>query len=277
MLPRLVQVKFILDAGTRPDDAHLTPEDVDDLRQFIQSGGADPVATRNQPVILARVQLRHGRRRLDQIFDMRLVADRARIRLHRPELEDREGPAAIADAFLAEEDGSLRTDLDRQPNHHADGQPDGRGHQQDTEIEGALPGRQSVRRDGTILFVCLFSVIFHVGQPRGIQHAGEQQNVYLHKSSSGGFPPKPVTFCLGRVIYGCRQAPARGCPGLSNRLQNIRPNCDRRSLIDEIQPQQHRIHPVALFHPTLHAPERARLDADLHALPDIRGEPDFHA
>ncbi len=47
-LPRLVALVFVGDAGPRPHEAHLAAHHVDELRQFIQPGGAQQGAQRNQ-------------------------------------------------------------------------------------------------------------------------------------------------------------------------------------------------------------------------------------
>ena len=63
-------------------------------------------------------------------------------------------------------------------------------------------------------------------------------------------------------------------PTLSDRFKPIRLHLHRRSLADEIQPQQNRRHPVPLFHPALDSLQRAAFDPNTHPLPNRWRQPD---
>ena len=86
-LPGLVELVFVRDAGPRPHEAHLAAQHVDELGKFIQPGGAQQGAQRNQPGIASRVQLRHGNFTAPSTAGSGPDAIRLGIHLHRPEFE----------------------------------------------------------------------------------------------------------------------------------------------------------------------------------------------
>ena len=102
-----------VDEWSRPDEAHLATQDVEDLRELIQRRAAqeppDPgdawvVGDLEQPVT--------GLVQRSQLVLVRLgVGD------HRPELEDPEVLPVSADSDLTEEDRALRVESDRQRDH----------------------------------------------------------------------------------------------------------------------------------------------------------------
>ena len=107
-----------------------------------------------------------------------------------------------------------------------------------------------------------------------------QQRVNLIQENRGDrrnlptFPPIGWPVRTGERV--CRR---------SNQLQLIRRYFHRRRLVDEIQPQQHRAHPMPLFHPTLHSLQRPAPNFHPRALTDawrqahfqfrIQGREDF--
>ncbi len=79
------------EVGPRPDEAHVAEQHVEQLRQLVEAGGAQPAAGRRD----ARVAL----------FEVEAVAHRDGVGDHGAELEDAKDPAMAADPFLTEEDG----------------------------------------------------------------------------------------------------------------------------------------------------------------------------
>ncbi len=59
----------------------------------------------------------------------------------------------------------------------------------------------------------------------------------------------------------------------SDGFQHLRVNLHRRCLIDEVQPQQHSLHPVSLFNPSFYSLKRSAFDPYPHPFPDGRCQP----
>lgn len=110
------------------DEAHVAVEDVEDLRQFVQAGGADEFADFGNAWVVFRCQLGTG------IF--------FRIDAHGTEFVDFIFLAEAADADLAVEDGTAVAELDSQCDGNSEGQgTDGRnaGHDDvDSTLDGPL-------------------------------------------------------------------------------------------------------------------------------------------
>lgn len=111
-----------------PDEAHVAVEDVEDLRQFVQAGGADEFADFGNARVVFRRQLGTG------IF--------FRIDAHGTEFVDLIFLAEAADADLAVEDGAAVAEFDGQGNGNSEGQgTDGSdtGHDDvDSTLDGPL-------------------------------------------------------------------------------------------------------------------------------------------
>lgn len=89
------------------DEAHVAVEDVEDLRQFVQAGGADEFADFGNARIVFRRQLGTG------IF--------FRIDAHGTEFVDLIFLAKAADADLAVEDGTAITEFNSQCDGNSEG------------------------------------------------------------------------------------------------------------------------------------------------------------
>ena len=90
----------------RPHQVHLTLQDVEQLRQLVQAVAAQPFPQRRDPLGIVAFP-----------FGMRAVDG-----MHRPELDETEGPSAASDALLDEEHGA--------PGVEPDGHRDDREHRQ---------------------------------------------------------------------------------------------------------------------------------------------------
>lgn len=111
---------------SRPDEAHVAVEDVEDLRQFVQAGGADEFANFGNAWVVFRRQLGTG------IF--------FRIDAHGTEFVDFIFLAEAADADLTVENGTAVAELDSQGNGNSEGQgTDGSDTGQD-DVDGTLDG-----------------------------------------------------------------------------------------------------------------------------------------
>jgi hypothetical protein len=118
LLEGVVALDLVRQGGPRPDDAHLAPQDVDKLRQFVKREPAEETADGREP----RVVRKH---RVGTIE-------------HRAELERDEWLPIAADALLAEDDRAGSTEAHR---HRADKPHDSGGHgsyDQQAQVEGAL-------------------------------------------------------------------------------------------------------------------------------------------
>lgn len=111
-------------AGT--DEAHVAVEDVEDLRQFVQAGGADEFADFGNARVVFRRQL--GTR----IFFC--------INAHGTEFIDFIFLAKAADADLAVEDGSAVAEFDSQGNGNSEGQGADGSHTGHDDVDSALDG-----------------------------------------------------------------------------------------------------------------------------------------
>ena len=128
---------LVEDQRSRPDQAHLAPEDVDQLGQLVQ-GPASQEATEacDARVVL---DLEHAR----ALFSVPVQMSQGpfsllRVLVHRPELEDVEAASAGAHPLLAEEHGPGRSPLDPPAREqHERSQQRQREHGNE-EIEGPL-------------------------------------------------------------------------------------------------------------------------------------------
>lgn len=109
-----------------PDEAHVAVEDVEDLRQFVQAGGADEFADfGNARVVFCR-QLRA------RVF--------FRIDAHGTEFIDLVFLAKAADTDLAVEDGTAITEFNSQSDGNGEGQGTDGGHTGHDDVDGTLDG-----------------------------------------------------------------------------------------------------------------------------------------
>jgi hypothetical protein len=113
--------------GARADEAHVTHEHVEHLRQLVDAGLAEVLPDPGHALVV------------------RLRPDRSRVLLrvdrHRAELQDREHLAVLADALLTEEHGARarRLDQDRgdEGERRRQDEPEDRG----ADVDDALRGR----------------------------------------------------------------------------------------------------------------------------------------
>lgn len=112
--------------GARADEAHVAVEDVPDLRQFVEAGGADEGADARDARVVVGRELRAG---------VLLGVD-----THRAELVDLVGLAKAASADLAVESRATVLELDSDSNRHHEGQCDDEGDTGKHDVDGALDG-----------------------------------------------------------------------------------------------------------------------------------------
>lgn len=111
---------------SRTDEAHIAVEDVEDLRQFVQAGGADEFADFGNARVVFRRQLGTG------IF--------FRIDAHGTEFVDLIFLAEAADADLAVEDRAVVFEFDGDGHGDGKGQGADGGDGRDDDVHGALDG-----------------------------------------------------------------------------------------------------------------------------------------
>ena len=106
----LAVVRSLLDEiGSRPDEAHLTANDVQELRQLVQARPPQKAtATRNSRIL--------GHEPEGVLGQLLSASDLDRIRDHRSELQHRERPPEAAGARVHEEDGPPA--VHENPPHH---------------------------------------------------------------------------------------------------------------------------------------------------------------
>src|SRR4029077_63699 len=141
LLPCAVMLKFMRQTRTRPDQAHLSPEHVENLGQLIQAARPQETTARNQTGVARCIEFCHRTIFLHQtkkIFRMRL---RLRIHVHRSEFEEHERTSSIPDTLLPKKNRPSRSNYD--PSHHQNDQwqPDRQSHQNACYVEDAFPAR----------------------------------------------------------------------------------------------------------------------------------------
>src|SRR5262245_60578589 len=114
----------------RSDPAHVAPEDIDDLRQFVETILAQKPPQPSNPLVVCGG-----------------VIPSTMIMRHRPQFKDGERPAAVTRASLTIKNRPRRVELDE---NCADAEyrgNDGQGKQRDQKIDGALELRIDQRRN----------------------------------------------------------------------------------------------------------------------------------
>ena len=112
--------------GARTDEAHVAVEDVPDLRQFVEAGGADEGADARDARVVVGRELRAG---------VLLGVD-----AHRAELVDLVGLAEAAGADLAVEGRAAVFELDGDGDGHHERQGEDEGDAREHDVDGALDG-----------------------------------------------------------------------------------------------------------------------------------------
>src|ERR687897_1522726 len=109
------------------DEAHLSLEDVPELRELVEAEAAQDLPDRGQ----ARVglELEEGGRGVRRAVDAQP---------HRAELEHLEDPATLGDALLTEENRSARAEADGDGDRGPEGNADHQGGRCHQHVEGAL-------------------------------------------------------------------------------------------------------------------------------------------
>src|SRR5260221_304807 len=98
-LARRVELDLGRQGRARPDDPHLSPQDVEQVRQLIEGEAAQEPADARDPWVCGR----HSGADADGVGTL----------AHRPQLEELEDHSVPADAALAVEDRSPRLQADR--------------------------------------------------------------------------------------------------------------------------------------------------------------------
>src|SRR4051812_34654720 len=122
-----------LDQRPRPHEAHLALEDVPELGELVEAQMPQAAPDARD----ARVVLEVKPVRIDAVGE-ELRSARLRVHVHRPELEDVEAPAALADAALSEEHGTGRVELDRDRDGDEQWQENHDQRESAGEVEGTL-------------------------------------------------------------------------------------------------------------------------------------------
>lgn len=111
---------------SRTDEAHVAVEDVEDLRQFVEPGGADEFSDFGNARVVFGGQLGTG------IF--------FRIDAHGTEFVDFIFLAEASDTDLTIEDGTAVAEFDGQSNRNSEGQGTDGGHTGHDDVDGTLDG-----------------------------------------------------------------------------------------------------------------------------------------
>jgi hypothetical protein len=150
LLPRLITSKLVWSAWARADQAHLTAQDIKELRQFIQSSGPEQPSAPNNSRVAGGIQLRHRAIALNKLLQMTLVAGCFNVALHGSELQNHETSSAKSNSLLPKEQRAMGNNLNPQGDQQDDGQPERECQQNTRDIENALPLRDlpGARRGG---------------------------------------------------------------------------------------------------------------------------------
>ena len=98
---------FVWNARSGPHNAHLPTQNVQELRQFIQTSRTQERAQWDQPRIAFGINLRHGLFRVNQLFEIVFVNVAVCAGFHGSEFQTGETPPVVAHALLAEKNRSL--------------------------------------------------------------------------------------------------------------------------------------------------------------------------
>src|SRR5690349_18916475 len=142
---------FILvgNAGTGPNDAHLSPQHIDDLWKLIQARGPPEPATWNQAIV-DRVEFCHRHIRAYQVREVSLMSRRGRVYLHGPKLVEVEAISQIANALLAKEHRTGSEKPGHVPRQRHRGK-DRKGQDTESDIHRPLPsGQRATDRSGAV-------------------------------------------------------------------------------------------------------------------------------
>src|ERR1700674_221872 len=123
-MPNVVCLYFICDGGTRPDQRHVTFEDIDKLRQLVKAGpsqeganaGDSGVSCQFVNALAVAVPWMALRAASDQLLDVCFVNAGVVVDVHRPELKKDKLFTILPDSLLPEEHGALRCQLDGDSN-----------------------------------------------------------------------------------------------------------------------------------------------------------------
>lgn len=139
LLPRFVTFKFVWQAWTWPHQTHVSSNNIEELRQFVQTRSTQQTPQGYQPRITSFIELCHWRIVSDQVCEMSLMSLGFRIHFHASKLEDHEEPSAMTHALLSVENGSWRSDLNQKHDQNHDRQPERKTYGHQTQIKDAFP------------------------------------------------------------------------------------------------------------------------------------------
>src|SRR5581483_3437589 len=146
---RLEELGLVGDARPRPDERHLAANDVHELRQLVQARAPKPGAERRDVVAAVELVEAVAVRRRAGVHDLPDVVAMRRlfgVRRHRPELQEREGPPALAEPDLAKQNGPARVALDAPGDPREERKGEHEEHAADGEVERALQRPVEPRR-----------------------------------------------------------------------------------------------------------------------------------
>ena len=179
--------------GARADEGHVAADDIPQLRQLVERGAAQEAADRGAPVDA-----------LDTAGGAAVNGDEAGVvgDAHRAELEHLEDLAVLADAALAEEDGTARAAAHGERERDQQRQDE----QQRDERDAAADEVLGLEGDGVGL-----DGRSRRGKQRGGHGDGEGQQ---ERERGSGNTPQPSDICRGPPIpaYGY-QTPCPTRPG----------------------------------------------------------------
>src|ERR1019366_3493819 len=101
---RAIIVVFIRDTRAWSDQTHLAPNDVEYLRQLVQSQGSQQKSARDEPWIAGGIQFLHRDVGVHQAVQIILVNPGVRFHAHGSEFENSESAATKSYPLLPEQD-----------------------------------------------------------------------------------------------------------------------------------------------------------------------------
>ena len=123
-LPVGVPLDLVAERRPRPDQAHVAADDVPELRQLVERGAAEEAAGARDPAVAL----------VDRVAGALLLgADD-----HRPQLQELEVAAVLADAGLLEEDRAAVVELDRERGGREQRARDRQPGARDRDVERAI-------------------------------------------------------------------------------------------------------------------------------------------
>lgn len=135
--PRHAELVLAKRGGPRPDQAHLPQPHVDQLRQLVDVGPAQPVAERRDPVVVGQLELRT----VHEVLGVQLALPVVGVMHHGAELPATERAAVQPLALVAEQHRPARRQFDEHGHQHQQRRNQHQAGNRHQQVKGPLEQR----------------------------------------------------------------------------------------------------------------------------------------